>query len=165
MKTRNSATQPRSTLTCGAALLLLTLSLACASTSEARDMHRAVVLDAIRFVESGGLDDCPDGDGGRAIGPFQIHETYWAEAVEETPDLGPGAGYLFQDCRLRAYAEAVVASYMSRHVPEAWEEANAEVIARTHDGGPRGAEMSSTRSYWRRVEGVLRARGRQVPSP
>ena len=58
---------------------------------------REQILDAIRFVESSGRDDVPDGDDGRAIGPFQIHEVYWRDAAAFDPDLGG----TYQDCRRR----------------------------------------------------------------
>jgi hypothetical protein len=121
---------------------------------------RRVVLDAIRFVESSGRDVVPDGDGGKAIGPFQIHRVYWLDAVQSEPALGPVAGFDYQHCRDRRYAERVVAAYMQRYVPAAWARADAEVIARTHNGGPRGAHKSATDGYWRRVERALKRRAR-----
>jgi hypothetical protein len=112
--------------------------------------HRQI-LDGIRLVESGGRDDCPDGDGGRAIGPFQIWRVYWQDALEFDPSIG-GA---YQDCRSRAYAEKVVAAYMRRHVPGAWRRRVAEVIVRTHNGGPHGSSALETRDYWLKVRDVL----------
>jgi hypothetical protein len=118
---------------------------------------RRDVLDAIRFVESSGREVVPDGDGGKAIGPFQIHRIYWLDAVHAEPQLGPAAGFDYQHCRDRRYAERVVAAYMRRHVPGAWARGDAEVIARTHNGGPRGAQKSATDGYWRRVQRALAA--------
>ena len=122
---------------------------------------RRDVLDAIRLVESSGRDDCRDGDGGLAIGPFQIHRVYWLDAVQAEPALGPAAGHDYQDCRDRRYAERVVAAYMQRYVPSAWLRGDAEVIARTHNGGPRGAQKNATDGYWRRVERALKRRARR----
>src|SRR5690606_21438428 len=96
--------------------------------------ERARLLDAIRMVESSDRPDPPDGDGGLAIGPYQIHRVYWLDAVEAEPSLGGR----YEDCRRRGYAERVIAAYMRRYVPEAWEAADAEVVARTHNGGPQG---------------------------
>ncbi len=110
------------------------------------------VLDAIRFVESSGRDDCPDGDGGKAIGPFQIHEVYWTDAVAFAPELGPKAGHGYQDCRRRDYAERVVDAYMRRYVPVSWWWRDAEVIARVHNGGPKGYRKTATEKYWEKVE-------------
>ena len=114
------------------------------------------VLHAIRVVETGDRSDPPDGDGGLAIGPYQIHEVYWRDALAHDPGLGG----TYQDCRDRAYAERVVHAYMTRYVPEAWALGDAEVIARTHNGGPLGMEKVSTEAYWQRVLQVLRPSAR-----
>ncbi|MEZ5962621.1 MAG: hypothetical protein R3F56_02130 [Planctomycetota bacterium] len=131
----------------GAGLALVVLL---AWPADARDRHRAI-LDAIRQVESGDRDDVPDGDAGLAIGPYQIHRVYWLDAVKHDPRLGPEFGHDYQDCRARAYAERVIEAYMRRWVPEAWRSAHAETIARTHNGGPKGARSTATDRYWERV--------------
>ena len=100
------------------------------------------ILTALWLTETSGRADPPDGDGGRAIGPFQIHRRYWVDARL------PGR---YEDCRDRAYAERVVAAYMRRYVPEAWHQGDAEVIARTHNGGPRGRFKTATDRYWQRM--------------
>ena len=92
-----------------------------------------------------------DGDGGLAIGPYQIHEVYWRDAVRSDPALGG----TYQDCRRRAYAEKVVAAYMRLHVPDAWARGDGETIARVHNGGPRGADKNATLGYWQRVRARL----------
>jgi len=131
-------------------VLAIVLAWPAADTSR----HRAI-LDAIRLVESGGRDDCPDGDGGLAIGPYQIHRVYWQDAVAHDPRLGPRHGFGYEDCRRRGYAEQVIEAYMRRWVPSAWQGARAEVIARTHNGGPKGATSPATSGYWRRVRAHL----------
>jgi len=115
------------------------------------------ILAAIRIVESGGRDNPSDGDGGRAIGPFQIHRPYWQEATEFDPSIGGS----YEDCRDRAYSEKVVAAYMRRHVPAAWKEGDAEAIARTHNGGPKGAAKAATTPYWEKVRAVLEGQRRR----
>lgn len=110
------------------------------------------VLDAIRMVESGDRADPPDGDGGLAIGPYQIHRVYWQDALEAEPGLGGD----YQDCRRRSYAEKVIAAYMRRHAPDAWLTGDAQVIARVHNGGPTGPQKTATERYWERVRAALR---------
>jgi hypothetical protein len=112
---------------------------------------RQQILDAIRMVESGGRDDVRDGDGGLAIGPYQIHRVYWQDAVEFDPALGGD----YQDCRRRDYAERVIDAYMRRWVPGAWRAGDGEVIARVHNGGPRGDLRDSTLGYWQKVRARL----------
>jgi len=109
------------------------------------------ILSAIRWVESSNRDDVPDGDGGKAIGPYQIHQVYWQDALRAEPSLGGG----YQDCRRRDYAERVVAAYMRKWANDAWLAGDAEVIARVHNGGPGGADKEATRDYWQRVRARL----------
>ncbi len=90
-------------------------------------------LAAIRMVESGD-DPSAVGDGGRAIGCYQVWESYWKDAVEFS-----GLGGNYRDCYKRDYADRVVREYMKRYCTEkrlgrkpTWED-----IARMHNGGPR----------------------------
>ena len=124
---------------------------------EHRGISEHQLLNAICQVESGGREDCADGDGGRSIGPFQISQSYWEDAVESDPGLRGS----WNDCRKRAYAERVVRAYMRRYVPGAWQRLDAAVISRTHNGGPTGARNPATLAYWRKVEKALQ----QVPFP
>ncbi len=112
---------------------------------------REQILGALRFVESGWRDDVPDGDGGLAIGPYQIHRVYWQDAIAFRPELGGD----YQDCRQRAYAERVIDAYMTKWAPEAWQVGDAERIARVHNGGPRGHENPKTDRYWDKVRAAL----------
>lgn len=135
----------------GAAVLLLTMWWMCGANH--RDCwSRDEILDAIRAVESGGREHPPDGDGGKAIGPYQIWFSYWQDAIAAEPSLGG----TYEDCRQRDYAERVIGAYMRRWAPEAWRIGHAEVIARIHNGGPTGAERDSTLGYWQRVRAQLR---------
>lgn len=109
------------------------------------------ILDAIRFVESSDRDDVVDGDGGLAIGPYQIHRVYWQDAIEAEPGLGGS----YEDCRRRDYAERVIAAYMRRWVPGAWRAGDGEIVARVHNGGPRGDTNPATLGYWQRVRARL----------
>jgi hypothetical protein len=131
-------------------VLLVSLWWFC-SEGERRHWSQREVLDAIRFVESSDRDDVPDGDGGKAIGPYQIHFVFWQDAVAAEPGLGGG----YADCRRRDYAERVVTAYMRRWIPAEWAAGEAEVIARVHNGGPTGAENRATLGYWQRVRARL----------
>jgi hypothetical protein len=123
------------------------------------------ILAAIRSVESGGCKDGgrhATGDGGRAIGPYQIHRRYWLDARL------PGR---FEDCRDPEYARRTVLAYWKRWCPAALERGDAEVLARVHNGGPDGAREACTLGFWRRVgralagarTGAARASGRAAP--
>ncbi|MCA8977019.1 MAG: hypothetical protein KDC98_20020 [Planctomycetes bacterium] len=139
--------QQKATAAAAALLLLLFLARTCGRSADG-PWTRDELLAAIRHVESGNRDPAPDGDGGLAIGPYQIHRVYWQDAIAFRPELGGG----YQDCRRRDYAERVIEAYMQLWVPEAWQAVDAEVIARTHNGGPKGAEKAATLRYWERVQ-------------
>jgi len=100
------------------------------------------ILDAIRTVETGGERD-PDnaiGDGGDALGAYQIHRSYWLDATEKDPALR-SLGY--ESVTDRAIAERVVLAYLTRYSPN-WK---LDTVSRIHNGGPRGHLKNSTKAY------------------
>jgi hypothetical protein len=101
------------------------------------------LLDAIRHVESGG-DDAAVGDGGRAIGPYQIHRAYWVDACAADPSLQSGT---YADCFDPVYSRRVVVAYLSRY----GRGCTAAQLARIHNGGPRGHRKSATVEYAEKV--------------
>jgi hypothetical protein len=129
----------------GIALLLPLLG--APAEAERRFWPNDAILAAIRTVETGDRENAPDGDGGAAIGPYQIHHAYWLDATDKDSSLGGS----YQDCRRRTYATRVVTAYMQRHCPRAWASGEAQVIARIHNGGPTGATKAATLGYWQRV--------------
>ena len=102
------------------------------------------LLDAIATVESNHNPDAV-GDGGKAIGVFQIHQVYWQDAVQHDPSIGG----VYEDCRDPAYARRIVIAYMDRYAPA---NASDETLARIHNGGPRGHKKSATIKYWKKVK-------------
>jgi len=104
------------------------------------------ILDAIRTVETGGERD-PDnavGDGGDALGAYQIHRAYWLDATEKDPALR-ALGY--ESVTDRAVAERVVIAYLTRYAPN-WK---LDTVARIHNGGPKGHLRNSTKAYAAKV--------------
>jgi hypothetical protein len=71
-------------------------------------------LDAIRWKESSGLAEPKDGDGGKAIGPFQIWRVYWEDAVAYDATLNDEPHECYNLCRDKQYAERVVRAYIRR---------------------------------------------------
>ena len=113
------------------------------------------IFGALRVVETGGSKSGgrqSTGDGGRAIGPFQIHRDYWVDSKV------PGR---FEDCRDLEYARKVVLSYWRRYCPKALDALDAETLARIHNGGPAGLQKDSTKAFWRKVERELVDRRRR----
>ena len=116
-------------------------------------------LDAIRQVETGGSPDegrGATGDSGRAIGPYQIWNIYWQDAAV------PGREYreVLHDKKL---SELVVERYMQRYARESLRRLqrgtgtlkDVEVVARIHNGGPKGHRRKSTLGYWNKARAVL----------
>jgi hypothetical protein len=110
------------------------------------DFNTDRILDAIRQVETGGCKNPSEavGDGGKAIGPFQIHLGYWKDAVAFDKSLGG----TYNDCRKPEYARRVVRAYLTRY----GRGKTNEEMARIHNGGPRGHRKSATLEYWERVK-------------
>jgi hypothetical protein len=109
------------------------------------------MLDAIRTVETGGHADPANavGDGGKALGPYQIHYGYWLDATERDPALR-ALGY--QSVRDQATAERIVLAYLTRYAPS-WD---LRTCARIHNGGPKGHRKPATLGYAKRVEEVTK---------
>lgn len=105
------------------------------------------LLVAIATVESGN-DSRAVGDGGKAIGAYQIHKVYWQDAVDFDKTLGGS----YQDCYDPDYARRVVLAYLKRYAPAG---ATAETLARIHNGGPRGYLKKATLKYWTKVQKEL----------
>jgi hypothetical protein len=107
------------------------------------------ILLAIRYVETGShprQGDSVRGDGGRARGPFQIHESYCRDS---------GVPGRYQDCDHLDYSRRVVLAYWQRHCPDALRSRDAQTLARVHNGGPAGPRLHSTERYWQAVKQVL----------
>lgn len=93
-----------------------------------------------------------DGDGGKAIGPFQIHRAYWQDAYDFDPSLGGS----YQKCKEYDYAVQVIHTYWRRYVPKAYADGNIEILARTHNGGLLGSKRKKTIKYWNDIKTILR---------
>lgn len=102
------------------------------------------LLNAIANVESNNNPNAI-GDAGKAIGIYQIHRPYWQDAVDHDPSIGGE----YKDCFNPEYARRVVIAYMDRYAPP---NASDEILARIHNGGPRGHKKSATLKYWSKVK-------------
>ena len=100
------------------------------------------ILNALIQVESNGNDE--------AIGCLQIWKAYWHDATEFSD-----VGGTYKDCFRREYAKKIVNAYMMRYCKKAWLTGDWEIVARIHNGGPRGGSKKSTEKYWLKVRKVL----------
>lgn len=106
------------------------------------DMVR--LLAALKQVESNG-DANAVGDQGRALGAFQIWKLYWQDSK---------VSGCYQDCKDPKYSESVVRAYLARYAPKG-KTVTLEMLARIHNGGPRGYLKPATLKYWTKIQKVL----------
>jgi hypothetical protein len=105
-------------------------------------------LDAIHYVESRCGQDKRDGDGGKAIGPYQIHRAYWQDGTRFLRVKWP-----YSDARDQVKARQVVRAYLLHYFPNG----TPEQWARCHNGGGRrGAKKASTLAYWQKVKAAMK---------
>ena len=104
--------------------------------------------NALWRVETGGREGNVIGDGGRALGPYQIHRAYWQDSRV------PGSYGMVTN---EVYARRVVSAYLMRYQPKAFATGDLETLARTHNGGPSGATKAATLPYWRKVKAQLQS--------
>jgi len=105
------------------------------------------IFRAIGQVESGNNDKVKDGDNGKSIGRYQIQYAYWKDS---------GVSGHYQECRKKDYAEKVMIGYWKRYCSDALRKGDAEVLARIHNGGPRGHKIKATLPYWKKVKKHLK---------
>jgi len=134
-------------------ILLVVLTLACSQAkAQVSDIDLDRLVQAICQVETGGEADPANavGDKGKAIGPYQIHKAYWVDATQYDKSIGG----TYADCKDKAYATKVVKAYLRRYAPK---NASMEVLARQHNGGPKGHRKNATLGYWAKVQAALEA--------
>ena len=111
--------------------------------------HNSVrrLLDAIRHVESGG-DPTVVGDGGKAIGPYQVHRDWWIDSGGSARSYRTGA-------LDRATVEARIVAMWRKRCPRALASGDLETLARTFRR-PVNPWHSDNAAYWRRVKEAMR---------
>lgn len=136
--------------------LLFTLCVSCTCSSASGDAPSKIrFLEAVRRVETGGMPNRGEnakGDGGKAIGSFQIHYNCWVDAV--LYDATIKGKYL--DCNGYEYSVKIVDAYLRRYASKAYKNGDWETCSRIWNGGPRGPEKKSTIKYWQRVQRIMK---------
>jgi hypothetical protein len=117
----------------------LALLLALAVTAQAAPP--ASFFRALHVVETSGRTGPILGDGGKALGPLQIHRAYHADAR---------IGGDYSRCADLDYSKRVVSAYLQRYAPQAWAAGDVEKLARIHNGGLTGDRKASTLPYLRK---------------
>lgn len=118
----------------------LTLVLALCATAQAAPPDS--FFRALHIVETSGRTGAILGDGGKALGPLQIHKAYHVDAR---------IGGDYSRCEDLDYSKRVVTAYLKRYAPQAWAAGDVTTLARVHNGGPRGASKPATVAYGDKV--------------
>ena len=129
-------------------ILLFVMTVNCLAATVSLDEK---FVKALHQVESSGRVGVIIGDGGKALGPFQIHKEYWKDACEYDASIGGS----YADCADYQYSLRVVGAYLRRYALQAIKDKNYETLARIHNGGPNGAKRQSTAQYWHRFRREL----------
>lgn len=117
------------------------------------------LLPFLAEIESGN-DPNAVGDNGRAIGIYQIHESYWKDSCEYL-DIS----WDYKDAQDPLRASIIVMGYLSRYGRyyrlRTDTEPSLKVLARMHNGGPDGwrddgsKKSQKTLEYWLKVEQAI----------
>lgn len=82
---------------------------------------------ALHVVETGGKRGSIIGDGGRALGPLQIHRAYHADSRISGD---------YSRCADLAYSRRVAEAYFRRYEAAAFARGDVDTLARLHNSGP-----------------------------
>jgi hypothetical protein len=107
------------------------------------------LLDAIAQVETRN-DRRAVGDGGRAIGPYQIRRAYWEDGTRFL-----GVEWEYEEAFNAEKSREVVRAYLLHY----GKSESVLQLARIHNGGPKGHEKQATLPYARKIQKHLEIRG------
>lgn len=126
-------------------VVVLSLCSGAAGTEESKDAEIDRLLDAIARVESN-RNALAVGDGGRALGVYQIHEMYWKDGTRFL-----GVDWSYDQAKDPAKARQVVRAYLLHY----GQGKSLLQKARIHNGGPAGHRKKATVSYARKIARIL----------
>ena len=98
---------------------------------------------AIHLTETGGRVGAIRGDGGKALGPLQIHYACWKDCNV------PGT---YNQCTNLAYSTKVMEAYMNKYARKYIASKDFQSMARIWNGGPAGYRRAATIGYWNKVK-------------
>ena len=124
---------------------LLTLSLVFCGLSAFSATVDSKFLKAINMVEASGRQGYIVGDGGKALGGYQIHKEFWIDAVAYDKTIGGSYG----DVTNKEYAEKVITAYLNRYARKAIIAHDYKALACAFHRG------KDNEKYWLRVKANL----------
>ncbi len=115
-------------------------------------MNWPLFLALLAALESGG-DHAAIGDGGRAWGKYQLHAGFVAEANRVA-----GTAYTHADAWCPVRSGEIVVIWHNHHGRRSGTFGDLVLMARQHNGGPRGHEKRATEGYGRKATRWLEGR-------
>ena len=114
-----------------------------------------IFINAIACIESG-YNPSSVGDDGKALGIFQIWESYYKDAKGfsiQKRDKYNLKDTQYKDVLSHAVAYRVVLAYFERYEPKALINNDFETLARLHNSGPNWRNKKYlTNNYWKKVK-------------
>lgn len=123
-------------------------------------------LECLQQVETHGCNhkgESAVGDGGLAVGPLQIHECNYDDAISFLFSLTPAMKWKcdledlkiklnYDCCNYWTFSCIIAHLYFRRHAQKALLEGDWEKLARIWNGGPTGYRKKATIPYWEKVK-------------
>jgi hypothetical protein len=130
--------------------ILLSIVLCISASAETIKLDEGFLL-ALRKTETAGQKNFGIDAVGKngELGPYQITYAYWLDAKRFDKTIGGS----YKECGQKEYSERIVTAYLNCYAPNACRNKNYEVLARTHNNGPRVKPSSIV--YWKRFCGFL----------
>lgn len=109
-------------------------------------------LSALHKTETNRKHGYIIGDKGNARGAFQIHRKYFNDAAQFDKSLGND----YSKVDDFEFSKKVVSAYMNRYAPKSIKTKNYQILARVHNGGPKGYRNPKTLKYWNEFRKYLK---------
>jgi len=116
-----------------------------------------ILLDALEQVESGG-DIGAVGDRGRALGPLQLHKSFWLDALQYAGKKNEGEWKYIDNVWSRSKSRQIVKWYWKKYKCKT----RLEKVCAFH-WGPKGAQYARKVEYYYRrckMSAVRRRKGK-----
>jgi hypothetical protein len=121
-----------------------------AAAKKARSFEDFVA--AIHQVETTGRVGPIYGDGRRSLGPLQISQAAWKDALRFDPSIGGR----YSDCKNLEYSTRVMRAYLQAHDATAFRNGDWQTCARLWNSGPTWyKKVHLTNRYWAAVRSTL----------
>jgi hypothetical protein len=105
-------------------------------------------VSAIHIVETTGRVGVIYGDGRRSLGPLQISQAAWRDALRFDKSIGGK----YSDCKNLEYSTKIMRAYLQSHDPVAFRNGDWQTCARLWNSGPAWyTKVHLTNKYWAAV--------------